>query len=1345
MRSTATSALSETQLRFLFLDRLYPGTPINNCALHLRTGDAIDVERLAHAANWVIGAHPMLHSPLPLPSAPLLADERDPSQPCGPPPIAVSECSAPTSEAVAELRRAVENRPFDLADGQHVRIAVIREPSDTTMLVVTSHRAVLGEDGLRAFVEQLAAAYSRSSGCEDTVPANARTGRFDEFRRSHDAWSSRRRERLEELWRNWPIDRPLVVASSRPRPTLLGWACESVELPGEVPRGAVAAAADRFATSDEAVLLAAWMLVLSVYGRTSSISIGVPAPFSDGDLSSAGVVGPFDQFLVVRSAIDRTDSFERIAEMVETALARAKQSAGLEYAALVRLVGAPPELSYTPIFQSTFRTLDPVEISFGSDTRATLLSLPVSVGRFDTNLVIVRSGEQLSGRIDYLADAIDRDSAARLATHYIETLDQLIDPEAAELSERSVLTAEEHAAERGTRTRMSGASRRAVALHQLIDEQVAVDPQRPAVVFGEQTLSYGELGARAQRLASYLIERGIQPGDVVGVHVERGIELLPALVGTMKAGAAYLPLPPGHPAARLQTIHDDAEAAAVLCGDADRDRQPPLSGASLLYLAEAGDLDERAAEAFPTPAAEQLAYVMYTSGSTGQPKGVEVEHGAAVNAILEAEARLGVGDGDVTVSVSPFFFDLSVLDFFTPLCLGGTVILADADQRSDGVLLGRLLDRVGATVSIATPSTYRLLLQADWPGSERIALLSCGEELPVEVARGLLNRCRALFNLYGPTEATVYCTAFQVTRASIAGASRVPIGAPIADCAIHLLDETRRPVPIGVPGRLFIAGGCLARGYRRRPELTRERFPEGLCGEARLYDTGDLARRRADGNLEFIGRADDQIKLRGYRIEPDEVSKTLEQHAAVGQCTVVLHSAGTQRAGLAAVCVPEGRPGSPEALRSELQRFAAERLPGYMRPTAFLFLDEMPLTAQGKIDRARLAERLAETSPVRQPRTGAEPLGDVEARLVQIWETLLDRSPIGVTDDFFALGGHSLLGMRLMVEIERAFSVKLPLSALFPVPTVRSLAQRLREPERIGGVAAGSCSLVPIRLGARGGPQFFCVHPISGQTSMFRPLAAELPPDWSFYGFETTRDFAHDERCSIRETAEQYAALLQRIDPSGPYVIGGLSAGCTIAFEMAGLLGRRGSEVTLLVLVDLAPPVKTFIPDRRELSLMTFAGANLLGFGAGGFLKGCTKAIMVDKLEAMDPAERFPAWIAHLRRHGVFSVDIPDKEILQIFRTTMANLDAYWSYVLEAPIEAPIAFVRNTSPTNMPYAFWGSDNADGVDGWSRWSRAGVLGPWLVPDSDHWTLLGDPRVARRLGQTLREILVGHSAR
>ncbi|WP_422923904.1 non-ribosomal peptide synthetase [Singulisphaera sp. PoT] len=736
-------------------------------------------------------------------------------------------------------------------------------------------------------------------------------------------------------------------------------------------------------------------------------------------------------------------------------------------------------------------------------------------------------------------------------------------------------------------------------IHELFEAQVRLTPNAIAVTFEGQSLTYLELDRRANQLARVLRHRGVGPGVLVGHCLGRGPEMVVGILGILKAGGAYVPLNPSDPANRLQFEFRDS-GIGVLLTESRLLPSLPAHGAQVFLVDDHEAIDSCPyMSSWPRTAPSELAYVIYTSGTTGLPKGVAIPHRAVVNLLKSMRWRPGIARSDIMLAVTPLSFDIAILELLLPLTVGASCEIVGREVARDGVKLAERLTASGITVMQATPATWLMLLESGWQGNDSLKILCGGEAMTRELADRLLPRCESLWNMYGPTETTVWSTVERVEPSD----GPIPLGLPIANTTVHILGPDLKPVPPGDEGELYIGGAGLARGYWNRPELTAERFipnPFKSRRGTRLYKTGDLARRHAGGVIEFLGRADHQVKIRGHRIELGAIDSWLSRHPAVLRAVTVAHQEVLDQKRLVSYVVlrKTEREETPLATAGPLRRFLAERLEEYMLPGAFVMLDEMPLTPNGKVDRNALPA--PGNDALRQEIPYVAPRDDLERNLVAAWEEVLGASPVGIEDNFFALGGHSLLALRLATKVEQACADRFAVADLIQAPTVRRLAVRLRAAR----LDASRSTLVEVQAGSSR-PPFICLPGGTGVIDglgalSIRHLAGLLGPDQPVITFEyPAANLCRSHTVDIEGLAKTFVRDLRERFPEGPYHIGGYSIGAYFAFEMARLLREEGYEVALFAGIDmwgLNFPAVLPRRDRWRRNLVTNLLRRLLSF-----------------------------------------------------------------------------------------------------------------------------------------------------
>ncbi len=711
-------------------------------------------------------------------------------------------------------------------------------------------------------------------------------------------------------------------------------------------------------------------------------------------------------------------------------------------------------------------------------------------------------------------------------------------------------------------------------IHQLFEEQVIRTPEAIALVFEEQHITYQDLNQRANQLAHQLQSLGVGPDVLVGICVERSVEMLVGLLGILKAGGAYVPLDPAFPSDRLAYMLSDSQMTVLVAQQALLSILPQHQ-AQVVCLDTDAAIISRASNQNPSSdvAAEHLAYVIYTSGSTGKPKGVQILQGAATNFLSSMQLQPGLTAQDILLAITTISFDIAVLELYLPLLIGAQVVLASRAVVADGIKLAQLLETSQATFMQATPATWQLLLAAGWSaqGQSSLKVLCGGEALSPQLARELAPKVASLWNMYGPTEATVWATVYEVKAADLlitSQRSAISVGRPIANTQTYILDSFLQPVPIGVRGELYIGGVQLAKGYLNRPDLTTEKFishPFSDQPHARLYRTGDLARYLPTGDIEYISRIDNQVKIRGYRIELGEIEVVLATHPAVRQNAVVVREdlPGDKR--LVAYLVSDEQ---DNVAVKDLRDFLSQTLPSYMIPSAFVMLAALPLTPNGKIDRRSLPVPVIDRS--QSSIAFIEPRNQLEESIAQIWQQVLGIEQISIHDNFFELGGNSLIAVQLLTKLGNIFGQNLPLATFLNAQTIEQLAAVLQEQEK--PVAFSWSPLVPIQTDGQK-PPLFLIHAVWGNVLFYRKLVNYLEPDQPVYGLQAQGlDGENHPLTSILEMAANYIKEIQKVQPQGPYYLGGFSFGAEVAFEIAQQLLTQGHKTSLLAILDAVAP-----------------------------------------------------------------------------------------------------------------------------------------------------------------------------
>jgi amino acid adenylation domain-containing protein len=697
-------------------------------------------------------------------------------------------------------------------------------------------------------------------------------------------------------------------------------------------------------------------------------------------------------------------------------------------------------------------------------------------------------------------------------------------------------------------------------IHELFEKQVQQSPDAIAVVFEEEQLTYRELNRRAGNVALQLQALGVGTDVLVALYLERSLEMIVGMLGVLKAGGAYVPLDPGHPRSRIASVLEDAQPLVLLTQERLK-ANLPSHGARVVAIDSRMPADLRETPPSREPSLNDLAYVIYTSGSTGKPKGVEIEHRAVVNFLASMRRQPGLSAEDTMLAITTLAFDIAVLEIFLPLICGASVVVASARSAHDGTALVDLINRRSVSAIQATPSTFRMLVDAGWIGSPGLKILCGGEAWNAELANLLLTRCDSLWNMYGPTETTIWSAV-----AKVEAGRPIAIGTPIANTRLYVLDRARQLLPVGVSGELYIGGTGLARGYVRQPELTRERFvpdPYAIEPGARMYRTGDLVRRLADGTLEFLGRLDHQVKVHGHRVELGEIEAALESHSEVKQCAVVAFQDPQGEYRLVAYVIPTS---DTDVAADELRLFLSQALPSYMIPSAFVSLSSFPLTPNGKLDRKALPfpDRAS-----REKTVSLAPRNAAEEAMARLWCEMLKLAEVGVRDNFFDLGGNSVLAARIIGRINQTLITKVGVNTIFRAPTIEALTATIDREQRAD---RDGTNIIAFQTGHKGLPLYFIgagpvenriAQLIGGDRAIF---AVDMPIPAEWRQAITTMD--RSSLPTFGQLGDLYADALLKHVGSSPCIVVGYSFSGKVAFEATRAMQRAMGNVAFVLLVD---------------------------------------------------------------------------------------------------------------------------------------------------------------------------------
>ncbi|WP_369949891.1 amino acid adenylation domain-containing protein [Serratia marcescens] len=1054
--------LSFAQQRLWFLTQLEGMSETYHIPLALRLHGRLDRQALQHSLDALYARHESLRSRF------ITREDRPQVQilPANGLPLAFHDLRRHPAQADTLCRQAA-TQPFDLTQGPLVRAALIRLADEEHLFLLTCHHIVSDGWSTGILLRELGALYGAlRRGDADPLPPL--TLQYPDYA----AWQRRylTPERLAaqaQYWRETLIGAPalLTLPTDRPRPTVQSFSG------GEVPiaiDAELTQALRQFSRQHGGTLfmtvLAAWSLVLARMAGQQELVIGTPEA-NRGRLETESLVGFFVSTLALRIDLrDDPDLPTLIARIRHTVLT-AQENRDLPFEQVVELVNPPRHLGYTPLFQVMLAWQDgSVRDIPLPGLQAELAGLEYSAAKFDLTLDLADTGEGISGTLNFATALFDRATAERYGVYLVQALRAMTLNSPRSVSHIDLLppAEREHLLHGWNRTERDYPLDQTLAA--LFEQQVRRTPHATALVSGTESLSYAQLNARANRLAHALIARGVGPDSRVAVCAERGLNMVTALFGILKAGGAYVPLDPAYPGERLQYILQDADPVLLLADAAGR---AALGEPATPQLALEAALPETLSAENPAPRAQasHLAYVIYTSGSTGKPKGAMNEHRGVVNRLVWMQEAYGLTAADTVLQKTPFGFDVSVWEFFWPLMVGARLVMAKPEGHKDPDYLSRAIEQYGVTTLHFVPSMLQSFL-ADGQAATRcgqvVRVMCSGEALPATLVAEFYRRLpqAELHNLYGPTEAAVDVTAWHCSRE--ADRVSVPIGRPIANTRIYLLDERGQPVPLGAVGELYIGGVQVARGYLNRPELTAERFlADPFAPGGRMYRTGDVARYLANGDIEYLGRNDQQVKIRGFRIECGEIEAALATHPAVREAVVDARAVGDDKR-LVAWVVPAADV-AEETLAGALRQHVSAALPDYMVPSAWVVVAALPLSPNGKLDRRALPEPQGAQSQAAYE----APQGEHETLLAAIWRELLNVERVGRHDNFFELGGHSLLAVKLMAQLRRA-GWGANVQTLFSTPTLSALAQAMSTQGEVdipeNRILPGGASITPEML-----------------------------------------------------------------------------------------------------------------------------------------------------------------------------------------------------------------------------------------------------------------------------------------
>ncbi len=1308
--------LSFAQQRMWFLEQLTPGTAAYHIPTAIHLKGQLDVQALEESLNDVIGRHESLRTTFQV------VDEQ--------PVQIVAENATVCLEVIAlqhmeeaereeQVRYITEQEAqmsFDLALELPLRAKLLHVSAQEYVFLLTMHHIVSDELSLGILVKELGTLYSSRLENKDPMLPELPIQYGD-----YAAWQKEwlQGEVLENqlaYWREQLEGAPAILElpTDRPRSSAHTYAGGQQDfiISHDLAEGLTQIGRQRKATLFM-TLLAAFQVLLARYTGEDDVVVGTPIANRTRHETEL-LIGLFVNTLALRSRIQGKESFITLVDQVRQKSLNAFEHLELPFEKLVEELQPERDQSRTPVFQVMFVMQgDNRQVVQLPGLKLAPMSARTNVAKFDLTCWVQDMGDgTLAANFEYNADLFAPETMARMAGHFRQLMSSIIAAPGQSLAVLTLMSPAERNQILLEWNLTAAPYPKELLVHEAFEKQAELTPNAVALTFEDRRLSYAELNQQVNKAAGYLREKGIGPDRLVGICLPRSINMIVAMLGVLKAGGAYVPLDPGYPLERLRYMVSDARLALLLTSgelqslvaelpvevvDLDKDSVAIASrtGGNLKRISNSGN----------------LAYVIYTSGSTGAPKGVMITHQGLMNYLSWCKQAYTLERGAGAPVHSSVSFDLTVTSIYASLLSGKTAALAPSDLSIDS-LSNILRQFPGFSLMKLTPAHLDVLaysLRPEELANRAGVVVIGGEALGYEtLATWRINAPESrLINEYGPTETVVGCCIYEV-RPEDPFFGPVPIGRPIPNTTIYILDDDLEPVPAGIAGDMYIGGAGVARGYLFRPELTAEKFiPDGFSRQPgeRLYDTGDRARYRADGTIEYLGRVDYQVKIRGYRVELGEIETALVRHDAIREAVVIdREDEPGQRRLVGYVVLKEDIAERPAPVH--LRDYLREQLPEYMVPSLIVMLDKLPLTSNGKVDRKALPkyDRLRSDSDM--------PHDEVELKLMIIWEQFLNISGIGRRDSFFAIGGHSFMAISLMSKILDEFGCEVPLAAFFENATIENTARLIRKDYIPGAIS----NLIPIQPKGQHCPVFM-VHAISGGALCYLALSRRLGPEQPFYGFQAvSADDVQGEKCiSIEERAARYIQAMKTVQPEGPYLLGGWSFGGFVAYEMARQLVEQNEHIALLALLDIEP--RTRFDEANDPQTDT----ELLILIANDSMQqeGQSFDVRFEEIRHLSPDEQIKCVLDSMVRFELLPPEITVAQAREFLQGQRRRGESLREYELK-PYPGKITLIRGLNP-----AVAVAEPEDPTLEWSQFSPQAVQ-VYTIP-GDHQNLIYPPYV------------------
>lgn len=1291
-RESDLPVLSFAQQRLWFLDQLEPGSSTYNMPFLLKIEGDFDINVFEKSLNEIIQRHEILRTTF------ILMDEQ---------PIQIVNSNLSMQVKYVDLRvysteekqniseeqiKEVAKKPFNLEKGPLVLANVWQVQEKEYWLLLNMHHIVGDGWSVGILIKEISTVYNAFIKGNDS-PLLPLTIQYADFSIWQKKWlqGSKQQEQLnywkKQLSGNLPV-LDLPKDFSRPNKATYNGDEEYITIPkGLVEK--LRTLSQQEGSTLYMLLLAVYNILLYRYSKQDDIIVGTPIA-NRNHLEIEPLIGFFVNTLALRTRVRKDMCFRELLQEVKKTCLGAYSNQDIPFESIVAEIVPQRQSNSSVLFQTVFalekQTKSIIEMT-GVKVRPE--NLNINVAKFDLTLSMFEEEDKISGTFNYNTDLFRKSTIQRISKHYLAILEQVIENPNIKLNKISLVNKQELNQMIKNQHNLIRDFQIDNTLSELFEEQVKKVPNNIAVQYGDASLTYDELNTKANQLAYYLKGQGVGPEVMVGIAMERSLNLIIGILGVLKAGGAYVPLDPNAPSARIHYMLEDSmvpivlsqqdlsnkflkDKVKVICLDTDWKEIKKMSTSDLI-----GEVQ-----------AHNLAYVIYTSGSTGKPKGVLIPHRNVISLFIGTEKLFSFNNEDIWTMFHSYAFDFSVWEIWGALLYGGKLVVVPYYVSRDPEEFYKLLVKERVTVLNQTPSAFRQLMYIDekMDMDNQLNLryvIFGGEALEIQSLGGWFKRHDdkqpKLINMYGITETTVHVTYRALSKADLNSQASV-VGSAIPSLQVYILDEYLSPVPIGIPGEMYVGGEGVARGYLNRVDLTNERFIKipSLEHAGLLYKTGDSARYLSNGDIEYLGRLDDQVKIRGFRIELGEIEAVLNQYSKIREGIILVREdiPGDKR--LVAYIIGDNLTADEI---EKLSNYMSEQLPDYMVPSAFVLLEKIPLTINGKVDKKALP---APDMSLIKRTDYSEPKTDTEKKLVEIWEELLGYSEISVYDNFFEIGGHSLLAVQLMSKIKNNFNVKIPLTVIFQSGTIAALAKQI-DKNKIYKV---NNSIVPLQPKGDKRPIFF-VHPIGGHIISYFELAKYLGSKRPFYAFQSLGLESEEAiLTNIKEMANFYIKEMQDVQEEGPYIIGGWSFGGVVAFEMARQLVEKGIKVEAIILLDTwAPDIYNVTSEWDDLAV--FMNDLMKQYN----LEVSEELILGYKNLSMQD-ERIDYVISYLKSHSKFKQDIQVEDLEKMIRVFQINLNAYRNYQPEKLDQDILLFTANHQDKENNHAeddtlFWG--------------------------------------------------------